>query len=85
MLIFNTSVHVKSRKIYDVELVKTITFESQLFADNALLDVVCMPSRIISGVARGRGVGGSTPSPHSHRSRFFHSSKVTVISIITSL
>ena len=29
-----------------------------------------------SGVAR-RGVGGSTP--HSHRSRFFHSHKVTVI------
>jgi len=31
-----------------------------------------------SGIARGGGLGGSTP-PHSHRSRFFHSRKVTAI------
>jgi len=30
---------------------------------------------IFSGVARG----GGSPSPHSHRSRFFHSRKITVI------
>ena len=43
-----------------------------LVTDNTLIGKVSA-----SGVARV-GVGGSTP-PHSHRSRFFHSRKVTAI------